>query len=127
VPFAVPELPDVIVSHVLLLAAVHEHPAPAETDTVPVLAPAPGEALDGLIAYVQAGAENENWFESELAAPPPGPRAVTRASYVTLGGGTDPRRAMKSTRILPSLCGAGLLRFTVANGVAAPAWKSERL
>jgi hypothetical protein len=39
----------VIVSHVLLLAAVHAHPAPADTETVPVLAPAPGEALDGEI------------------------------------------------------------------------------
>jgi hypothetical protein len=35
VPLPVPELPDVIVTHEALLAAVHAQPAPAVTDMLP--------------------------------------------------------------------------------------------
>ena len=42
-----------IVSHIAFDVAVHAHPVPAVTDTVPVVAPAPGFELVGLIEYVQ--------------------------------------------------------------------------
>jgi hypothetical protein len=46
----------VIVSQLLLLAADQVQPAPAVTATVPVLAPAPGDTLDGEIVYEQPAA-----------------------------------------------------------------------
>ena len=49
-PFPLPEAPDVTVSHVgAVLTAVHEHPEPAVTATVPVLAVAATFWLVGLI------------------------------------------------------------------------------
>jgi hypothetical protein len=44
-----------MVIHVALLAAVHAQPAPAVTETVPVVAAAPTFWPDGAIEYVHAG------------------------------------------------------------------------
>jgi hypothetical protein len=48
-----PLAPLEIVIHEAPLEAVHEHPDPAVTVTVPLPAVAPTEALEGLIVYVQ--------------------------------------------------------------------------
>jgi hypothetical protein len=119
VPFPLPLAPLVTVSHQTLLAAVHVQPVPALIANVPLAPPAAADKVLGEIAYVQT-AEKENPFDTPLGVAPPGPTADTRASYITFGAGTELRRAMKSTRILPSPAGAGLPRLTVAKGVAPP-------
>jgi hypothetical protein len=59
-----PELPEVTVSHVvLLLDAVQEQPPGATTVTEPEAVPGPGVAPVGLIPYVQA-VVNENTPEA---------------------------------------------------------------
>jgi hypothetical protein len=50
VPLPVPELPDVIVTHEALLAAVHAQPAPAVTVT---LADPPDEENDWLVGDIE--------------------------------------------------------------------------
>ena len=52
-PLPEPLAPLVIVSHAAFDVAVHAHPAPAVTETVPVVPPATAVALVGLIEYVQ--------------------------------------------------------------------------
>jgi len=51
-PLAVPAAPDVIVIQEALLTAVHAHPLPADTATVPGPPVAPALKLTGAIAYV---------------------------------------------------------------------------
>jgi hypothetical protein len=56
VPELEPLLPAVIVSQLLLLVAVHEHPAPAVTPTLPLLAMEATDALEEEMANVQGAA-----------------------------------------------------------------------
>jgi hypothetical protein len=74
--------PAVIVSQLALLVAAHAHPEPAVTETVPVDAPAPNEALVVTNEYAQPPEEAVvvvNVFEGALIDDPPGPTADTRA------------------------------------------------
>ena len=48
-----PELPELIVNHESLLAAVHGHPAPTVTATEPTVPAAGADILAGAIPYVQ--------------------------------------------------------------------------
>ena len=59
VPLPVPLLPDVIVSHVALLAAVHPHPA--EVDTA-IEVPAPPAALIDCVAGTIEYEQPVAWF-----------------------------------------------------------------
>ena len=79
VPFPEPEAPAVIDSHDALLAALHAHPDPAVTATVPV---PPGEAKDCEVVEMAGahGAVYANVLDRSLAAVPPGPTADTRVS-----------------------------------------------
>jgi hypothetical protein len=56
VPLPLPLAPDVTLNHVSLLAAVHAHPVPAVTLTVPVPPAAVIAWLVGLIAYEHVAA-----------------------------------------------------------------------
>jgi hypothetical protein len=56
VPEPEPLLPVVIVSQLSLLVAVQEHPAPAVTPTLPLLALDATDALEAEIVYVQGAA-----------------------------------------------------------------------
>ena len=78
VPGPVPDAPDVTVSHAAFETADHVQPVPAETETVPLEAPAPSvvEVADNDGAH---GAETVNVFERVLGVVPPGPTADTRA------------------------------------------------
>src|SRR6185295_297468 len=83
VPLPLPLAPPVTVSHVAPLVALHAHPVAAVTVTVPVDAPAPSEAdVDDSTGGAQDD-DSAKVLDSELAIEPPGPMAVTRASYVT--------------------------------------------
>jgi len=118
-PLPAPDAPDVIVNHEALLAAVHAHPVTAETLTLPVEAWAFTEMLVGEIDELH-GDENANVFDSILRPTPAGPTAATRASYVVPGAGHGVRRVVKSTRIFPSGCGAGLPSPTTCTGCVPP-------
>lgn len=100
--------------HPALLAAFQPQPVPALTATEPVTALALTERLDGEIPGAQ-GTVNENPFDAVLAVTPPGPTAVTRASYVTPGVSGAGSSGRKSTRIRLLASGAGLPRFTVVS------------
>jgi hypothetical protein len=79
VPLPEPLAPPVTVIQLALLAAVHAHPAPMVTPTLPL--PAAAATEDVLLASVDPQLRPiENWFEGRLSADPPGPTAVTRAS-----------------------------------------------
>jgi hypothetical protein len=75
----VPLVPFVIVSQVWLLEAVQAQPEPMARAKLPVLAPETADADEG-VSVTAHGSLNWNWFESALAALPPGPSAVTRDS-----------------------------------------------
>jgi hypothetical protein len=55
VPLPLPEAPEVIRIQAALLDAVHEHPLPAVTLTLPLVAAAPTEADVAEMLYVQLG------------------------------------------------------------------------
>jgi hypothetical protein len=122
VPLPVPDAPLVRVIHPALLTALHAQAAATVTVTLPVAAPAGTVRLVGEM-FGAHGAEYENWFELLLSTLPPGPTADTRASKLTPGVGCTGSKGRKSTRITPAPFGAGLPRFTVANGVAVPTGK----
>jgi hypothetical protein len=79
VPLPLPLAPELMVSQVTLLVAVHAQPAATVTLTVPLDAEAPTEPLDDESAGVHA-TENWNGFDRLLFDDPPGPTAATRAS-----------------------------------------------
>jgi hypothetical protein len=56
VPLPVPDAPEVTVIHDALLAAVHEHPSPVITLTVPWATSGPMLASVGEMEYVQGAA-----------------------------------------------------------------------
>ncbi len=60
VPLALPGVPPVTVIQDALLVAVQLQPAPAVTETFPVVAAAPKDARAGAIEYVHAAAAS--WF-----------------------------------------------------------------
>jgi hypothetical protein len=67
------------------------------------------------------GAEKTNAFDRALSPVPPGPTALTRASYVVLAvNGQAVTVLARSTRIRPSAPGAGFPRLVVWNGLLAP-------
>ena len=53
-PLPLPLAPEVTVSQLSLLAAVQAHPVGEETETLPVVTPAPADWLVGESVYVQA-------------------------------------------------------------------------
>ena len=79
VPFPLPGVPAVTVSHDAALVAVHAQPVATLTLTDPVDAAAPSAAdvADSVGAH---GAERANVFDTALVADPPGPMDVTRDS-----------------------------------------------
>ena len=117
VPAPLPLDPLVIVTQLWLLLADHEQPAPVVTPKLPVLAAAATVAPDDDRVAVQ---ENWNWFETALPVRPPGPSAVTRASYTTPGGGNATRTVVMSTVITSLASGAGFPSGADWNGCAAP-------
>ena len=120
-----PLAPDVIVTHEALLAAVHAQPVTADTVTLPVDACPLTVTLVGEIAELQ-GEENANVFDSILRPTPAGPTAATRASYVVPGAGHGVSSVVKSTRIFPSVCGAGFPSPTTCTGCAPPTRYNSR-
>ncbi len=120
-----PVAPDVIVSQEALLVAVHAHPVTAETVTLPVDAWPLTATLVGEIAELQ-GDENANVFDSVLRPTPAGPTAATRASYVVPGAGHGVNSVVKSTRIFPSVCGAGFPNAATCTGCVPPTRYSSR-
>jgi hypothetical protein len=79
VPFAEPEAPPVTVSHDALLVALHAHPAPAATPTVPL---PPDDVKDCEVVPMTGahGPVNAKVLERPLVVVPPGPTADTRVS-----------------------------------------------
>ena len=79
VPFPLPGVPAVTVSHDAPLVAVHAQPVATLTLTDPVDAAAPSAAdvADSADAH---GPERANLFETALIVDPPGPMDVTRNS-----------------------------------------------
>jgi hypothetical protein len=112
--------PDVTVIHPLLLEAVHEQPESDVTPTDPVVADALTDLDAGDVEYVQVGVPPiVKVFEGELAADPPGPTAVTRASYVPAAGHVV-TIVDRSTVITLLASGAGLPSAYVCTGVLWP-------
>jgi hypothetical protein len=111
VPFPVPLVPALIVNHVAELLAVHAHPDPTVTPTDPLVAAAPIDLFAADSAGVHVGVK-EKRFDSALMPIPPGPTAATRDSYCTPPASGVERRATKSTRMNPSVPGAGFPRAT---------------
>ena len=122
VPDPVPAAPAVTVIHAALLTAVHTHPAPALTVVLPVPPAAGIDRLAGEIVGAQGGL-NANVFDRAVDELPPGPTAWSTVSYTTPGVSGEDSNDTKSTRIIPSLSGAGFPRFTVRTGTASPAGK----
>jgi hypothetical protein len=79
VPLPEPEAPPVTANHDALLAALHAHPEPAVTATLPL---PPAEAKDCEVGPMDGahGAVNAKVLERPLVAVPPGPTADTRVS-----------------------------------------------
>jgi len=120
VPLPAPLAPAVTVIHAVLLTAVHMQPAPAVTVTLLLVeADAPTEGFVGVTPYVQ-GTLHENGFDSALLDVPPGPTAVTSATYVRPGCGSGLKTVARLTRIIPSDCGTGFPSETTWSGVVAP-------
>ena len=116
-----PLAPALIVIHPALLAAVQVHPVPAVTATLPVAA-ADVVRFDDVGEIVGAqGGVNAKVFDRGVGDVPPGPTALTIDSYTTPGVSAVVNSATKSTRIMPSACGAGLPRSAFDTGVAPPA------
>jgi hypothetical protein len=125
VPFPLPGVPPVIDSHDAALVAVQAQPALALTPTAPVAAAAP-TAAD--VADNPAGPHGGpvKVFDSALVDEPPGPTAVTRASYtVPESSGVD-RRLSNFTATRPLVLIAGLPRLTECASTAEPAMKMSR-
>jgi hypothetical protein len=113
VPLSDPEAPLVIVTHGALLTAVQGHPTAILTETVPLPAADVNVWLIG-VSVAPHVPENENVFERGLAELlPEGLTAATRASYTTPATGAGFRNVGNGIRILPSVPGSGLPRFTV--------------
>jgi hypothetical protein len=119
VPFPVAVPPAVIAIHETLLDDVHAHPGIAVTATLPIDAVPPTETLVGEMVALHSEV-NANVLDSVLRPGPPGPIATTRASYTVPGDGQGVSSVVKSTRIFPSVCGAGFPRLTTRVGVAVP-------
>ena len=79
VPFPLPDVPAVTVSHDAPLVAVQAQPVAALTLTDPVdaVALSAAEVADSVGAH---GADRANVFDTPLVVDPPGPMAVTRDS-----------------------------------------------
>jgi hypothetical protein len=122
VPLPVPLVAPDSVTQPAFETADHVQPDPAVTPTLPVEAPATTDCAVGLIVGAH-GAWRENPFETELAAEPPGPTAVTRASKTTPVGMVC-RNWSRSTRMIPPL-GVGLPRSVVADATDEPTGKIE--
>ena len=120
-----PEAPLVTVIQAALLVAVHEQPVVADTETVPVVAPAARDRVLGVMLAVHCVVKM-NWFDGVLAPDPDGPTAATRASYRMPGTGQLVRTLAKFTRIFPSGSGDGLPRPLVWKGWLAPIMKNCR-
>jgi hypothetical protein len=107
VAFPLPLAPAVIVNQLALLVAVHAQPLVVVT--VSVAAP-PAAVADGLVGdTVNAhGAANSKVFDSVLTPLPPGPIAVTVASYTMPCDGNElPSKVAKFTVIVLVESGAG--------------------
>ena len=77
----VPAAPAVtVIQDVALLAAVHAHPVPAETVTLPVVATEVVRFDEAGEIVGAQGTLNANVFERVLVAVPPGPTAFTTVS-----------------------------------------------
>ena len=125
VPLPLPDAPEVIVIQEAPLVADQPHPAIPLTATLPVDAAPLTDTLVGEMEELQVD-ENANVLDSVLRPDPNGPTAVTRASYTVPAAGHGDSRVVKSTRILPSVCGAGLLRLTTRAGCVAPTTYNSR-
>jgi hypothetical protein len=79
VPLPEPDAPPLTDSQDALLAALHAHPDPAVTATLP-LPPAEAKDCDVVPMDGAHGAVNANVFDKPLVAVPPGPTADTRVS-----------------------------------------------
>jgi hypothetical protein len=119
VPLPLPDAPAVIVIHDAALVADHGQPGTPVTVTDPVEAAPPTDTLVGEIEELH-GEENANVFDSMLRPVPLGPIAATRASYVVPAAGHGDSSVVKSTRILPSDCAAGLPRLATCTGWVPP-------
>jgi hypothetical protein len=102
-----------------LLVAVHAQPAPMVTPTLPDPALAGTDAL-ALASVDPHVSPSEKAFDGRLAAAPPGPTAVTRASYVTPGGGQVVTTELKATVIVFDASGVGFPSEYVSSGVELP-------
>ena len=92
---------------------------PTVTPTLPDPAAAATDAL--LLASEDPQVSPiENWFEGRLSADPPGPTAVTRASYVTPGGGHVVTTELKVTVIVFDPSGVGFPSEYVSSGDVLP-------
>jgi hypothetical protein len=120
VPLPEPEAPPVTDSHDALLTALHAHPEPAVTATLPL---PPAEAKDREVVPMDGahGAVRAKVLDRSLVPLPPGPTADTRVSYMTPGVSGVVRSETKSRRIMPSTSSAGFPRFTVWVGCVPPA------
>jgi hypothetical protein len=120
VPLPVPLAPPVIVIHDALLVAVHAQPVTLVRATLPVEA---APLTDTLVGESDAlhGDEKANVFDWRLTPSPCAPTAMMRTSYVVPGAGRGLRIVPRSTRIFPSVCGAGLPMSTLREGVVDPA------
>jgi hypothetical protein len=79
VPLPEPDAPPLTDSQDALLAALHAHPDPAVTATLP-LPPAAAKDCEVVPMDGAHGAVNANVFDRPLVAVPPGPIADTRVS-----------------------------------------------
>ena len=119
-PLPDPLDPAVTVIQLALLVAVHAQPAPTVTPTLPDPAAAATDAV--LLASDEPQLRPmENWFDGRLSAAPPGPTAVTRASYVTPGGGHVVTTELNVIVIVFDASGAGFPSEYVSSGVDVPA------
>jgi hypothetical protein len=121
VPLPVPLVPEVIVIQLALLAPVHVQPVPAVTVTEPVADEEDVRLRDVGEIVGAHGALNANVFDRGVDWVPPGPTDLTTASYTTPGVSGVVSRATKSSRIIPSVPGAGLPRFADETTVEPPA------
>ena len=120
VPPPVPELPDVMVTQEAALAAVQLQPLVVLTVTVPEPLPEANCWLVGVIDQ-EHGVENVNGFDTAVGELPPGPSAVTRASYETPQGSAGLSSGSRFIRILPSASGEGFPRLIERSTVVPPA------
>ena len=110
-----------------LLDAVHVHPAATVTVTLPVAAADVVRFEDVGEITGAHGSVNAKVLDRGVDAVPPGPTALTMDSYTIPGVSAVVRRVTKSTRIMPSVWGAGLPRSAVDTGDAPPATYTSRV